>query len=1144
MKKFQSSAALINQLKKILRRQRLVLFSAGVVAVAAALVAAWILLSMLASLMVLPVWFKLPLLVTVGLATIYLFGRYALTRLFNGDVDSVALALEEKNSSLKGRLIAAIQFSRMKSSGGFSSDLIAVTEQQALSEAAGLEFGEVISFNPLLRTARMLALSLALAVGLLFVAPGFFGYAFEVFSHPTTRIAPAIAYSLSANPGSTEWVKYRDIEIGGVLIGERFPEKAFIHHRLAGGNWQKTEIELTTLIHTIVADGDSVAFGIRLRQINRSFDYFVEAGDLETDVQKIDVVDRPRVMGIKLSVFYPEYTDLSPVTIDENNGSFSALVGSRFNMKLETNLPIEKAEIIFGDGTRTSLSVTGQSAEIARRVERSESYHFELTDHLGEKNPDPIEYYITAVPDEYPSVDVIRPGFDVNLNDEMILPLLIRIFDDYGFSSLVMKYSVVSQGRASAENVAVLHYSDRIKTEGDVEFNWDMDRLNLFPGDYVTYFFEVADNDNISGPKISQSRKYIARLPSLDEIISQIDQESTERVDKNEEMVRSAKELVQRLKNAARKLDSQNQKSRSGDWPQQKELESIAQKNEELVEQIDELTAKMDQSIEKMKDDALMSREVIAKLEEIRKLFEEVATPEMREAQKKLMEALEQMDRETMKEAMKDFQMTQEELLERLERTLALLKKMKVQEKMEAMIRRIEELVERQSQSNEQTESAKKDQLPALSPAEDDIKKSLEQLQKEVGDLNDLVKEAGLQDNPETQKFSEALEKSDAAQNMDQMSQNLKKSQKEGASKEGKKAMAKLLDMLDQMQQANMAMKQSDQKMTEQAMRRAINQTNQLSQSEEELIRQAQAMNPRSVAVRDVAAAQQDLAKACQGLSQTISKLGAASPFVAAELQSLVNKALQNMEMATKEFDSRNGHSATGKQRQAMVDLNKASTRLMESLDALKDCDNASNCPDGTSQLESMCKKQNKLNQETQGMCDNPGSYGQGQPMRPSDKMGEDGFKRLAGEQGAIRKSLQQLEAEFGGSRQILGRLSDIAVEMKKIEEDLANGEVGPETTERQLRVYSRMLEASRSLQRKDFSEQRRANSATEQTVFIPPALMQDLLNDDIKLEDRLRSFLGKGYPPQYEEQIKAYFKALLKTQGERSLPEPLAPIN
>ena len=105
---------------------------------------------------------------------------------------------------------------------------------------------------------------------------------------------------------------------------------------------------------------------------------------------------------------------------------------------------------------------------------------------------------------------------------------------------------------------------------------------------------------------------------------------------------------------------------------------------------------------------------------------------------------------------------------------------------------------------------------------------------------------------------------------------------------------------------------------------------------------------------------------------------------------------------------------------------------------------------------------------------------------------------------------------------------------MEAVEEAMLSGEVGPETLERQLKIHSRMLEATRSLQRKDFTERRRAASATSQPVLVPPSLPASLLDDRVKLEDRLRRFMSDNYPPQYVEQIKAYFRALLKAEAER----------
>jgi hypothetical protein len=1126
MAEIRSSSVLFKKLKQVLFKQRVVLFCAGLLTTATVVVLTAIGLSFLANIMVLPVWFKATLLLLSGALTLFFFGRLAVARLFADNIESVAVRLEGKYLDLKGRLIAAIQFARMQATPGYSAELMALTEKQALQKAGLVNFNEVLTFYPVVKTGRLFMLAGALAVALVIALPGVFNYSFEVYSNPTTEVAPPLGYKVVPIPGSTEWVKYHDIDIGAAVFGDRIPKEATIYHRLVGGNWQRSDVDLKTRDHYASAAGDSVTFAITLRQINRSFDYYVEVGRVKTEVQKVDVVDRPRVTGIKLSIFYPSYTELPPTVIDENNGSFSALIGSRVNMELETNLPVQQAELVFADTSRTPLKVAGKAAETSLLVDKSRSYHIRVVDHLGEQNPDPIEYYITAIPDEYPSIDVLRPGYDVNLNDEMTLPLKVRIFDDFGFSSLVLKFTVVSHGRSSEEHVAVLHFSDRIKTEGDVELNWDMEQFNLYPGDYVQYHFEVADNDKISGPKVTSSRQYIARLPSLDEIIAETEAESSQRITRTEELYREGKELSDRLKNIARKIQAQSNETKQADWQHQEELGSIADKNMELVSQIEKMAQQMEQSLDKLSQNAMLSREILEKLAEIQKLFEEVATPQMKEAQRKLMEALQKMDRNELQKAMNDFQMSQEELLERLERTLALLKRMQLEQKMEAMIRKTEQLVEGQRDMNQKTDSAQQEGLSQLAKPEDELRNALEDLKREVADLKALAEEAKMNTSPEVQRFSESVEKTDADRNMSNMSQALTSMQKNQASSEGKSAHAKLSEMLDQMQQQLLALQQGSDDEVLKAMRMALDDANYLSHQQEDLELQAATIDPVSTMLREMATAQQDLISACSGLKNRISELGKESPFVASELQSLVGSAVQNMELATEGFAERKGAQSMRCQHEAMVDLNKASIRLMESCNQQSQCKKGGSCNKGMAQLESLCNKQNQLNQQTK-QCNNPGMNFDGNQMQFRQTLG-----RLAGEQGSIRKSLEELNAEFGDSRQILGRLDDIAREMKEVEEALANGEVGDQTTQRQLQIYSRMLQATRSLQRKDFSEQRKATTATEQPYYVPPALPAEILNDRINFEDRLQQFLGDNYPSQYEEQIKAYFKALLQNES------------
>ncbi|MEA3296761.1 MAG: DUF4175 family protein, partial [candidate division Zixibacteria bacterium] len=1126
----ESRTNLINRLRLTLLKQRLVLFGSGLATTTAAVTVIWIVLSLLAGLVVLPVAFKIAMLSLTAASMLILFIRVAMVRLFTGSVDGIVVNLEKKHSNLKGRLIAAIQFANMRETPGYSTDLIALTEKQALEKASGIRLGDAISFNSLFRAARFLIVTTIVALTILVLSPGLFSYSYEVYSHPATEIAPPLGYRLIPFPGSVEWIKYRDIEIGAVITGDMFPETATIWHRLVGGSWQKTKVDLESMHRTGLVGEDSLTVVNKLRQINRSIDYYVEAGRLKTEIQKIDVVDRPRVNGIKLSIFYPEYTGLSPTVIDENNGSFSAVVGSRVNLEVTTNLPVEMAELVFFDSSSTRLEVTDKTAGTSLRIDSSRTYYVRLIDHLGEENPDPIEYYMTAIPDEYPSIEVLRPGFNVNLGEEMLLPLKVRIFDDFGFSSLVLKYTVYSQGQLSEEHVAVLHFSDRIKTEGEVEFNWDLDALDLYPGDYVTYHFEVADNDLISGPKTTSSRQFVARFPSLEEIIAETEGESAQRVQRTENLLKTGRKITERMKNISRKLQAQQKSTLGADWQNKKELSGLTEKNADLLKNIEKTAEKMEKSIDKMSENSLMSRQIMEKMTQIQKLFEEVATEEMKEAQRKLMEALKNMNREELEKAVKNAQMSLEELLERLERTLSLLKKMELEQKMEAMIRRVEELVKKQEAVNQETDTTAKDNLPALGSSENEIKSSLQSLKKDVENLKQRALEAEMDQSSEVQKFSEALEKTDADQDMGKMEQALNMKQQAEAMEKGKTALSKLLEMLDNMQQQLASMQGGDQSEAEKAMRMALEDANYLSRNQEKLREEAAKIRSQSVMLHDVATAQQDLSNACNGLTNRISKLGKQSPFVAAGLRALVNQATRHMNLAIEGFSSRKGYQAVREQREAMVNLNLAAQLLMESLEQQSQCKKGGSCDKKLNKLQSLCNKQNKLNKECKSQCNKPGSK-----ANPRfNKEGRMALERLAGQQEAIRKSVQDLNREFGSSRQILGRLDAITEEMKKVEEELTSGEIGPETTERQLKIYSRLLQASRSLQRRDFTEQRKATTAVSDRFHVPSPLSSGFFDDDgVKLEDKLRKFLSDEYPPQYEEQIKAYFKALLQLESE-----------
>ncbi len=1128
MRGFERIAGLKKRIKNTLIKERLIFFTAGLFGSIAGIVLIWVALSFLAGIMILPVWLKILLLAISSVSILYLFWNLALARLLAGSAEKTALKLERKFPDLKGRLIAALQFSAMdeSKSAGYSDDLMFATLLQAEEKSNGLNFNEVVSAYPFWRNLRNMGITAVLALVLLFVFPGLFSYSYEVYSKPTELVTPPLGFTLIPYPGETIAVKYRDISIGAILKGDRHPDKAAIFYRFSDGNWQKTDITLPKAKHFGPSQSDSIMISTTIKQAKRPFDYYVRAGRITTAVSHIDVVDRPRVTGIKTSLFYPEYTGLAPSVIDENDGNISAVTGTRANIRIETNLPSAKAEMIFDDSSRTPFEINGLTAEQSLRIDKNRNYVIHLLDKQGEVNPDPIEYNITAVPDEYPAIEVLRPGQDINLTDNMTVPLLLRISDDYGFSSLVLKYTVVHQGDKGDEKVAVLHFSDKIKTQGEINFSWDVEPLNLEPSDYIQYHFELADNDRISGPKITASRQYIARLPSLDEIIAQSDREQNENIDQAEDYLKSQKDLADRLQKISRKLEQEQNSGGNSKvaWQHQREMEEVAKNQENLENKIQESAQKMNEMIDRMQENRTTSREVLEKLAEIQKLYEEVATPEMREARLKLMEALKNMDPKKIQEALKNFQMSQEELMQRLDRTIALLKKMKIENKVNALTDMAKEIAANQDKMNKSTSDSKKEQLPTLAPEEKKVRDQLDELKKQTAELRQMLKETNYNKAQDADQFCKAVEQNDAGENMNNMTQSLSQKEQEPALDQGKKALSKLLSMLNQLQQGQASMcKGGDNEMAAK-MRQAIDDINYLSNDQKGIIDQSGNMNAESEVLRDLAARQQTLKESVTGLAREIQEMGKESPFVAAELNNLVRSAMGNMDLSVDRLSDRRGLESKTFQQEALFNLNRAAVRMLDALEQQSNCNKGGQCDKPTQKLNSLCDKQNMLNQQTQSQCNNP------KDISPSNK---EAMARLASEQDAIRKSLSDLEKEFGNSREVLGRLDAISDEMKKIVDELSSGEAGEPTLERQLQVYSRMLDASKTLQRKDFTDQRKAEVGKDITRNSPSALSGEQQQGGSNMEDKLRQFMNENYPSEYEQHIKAYFKALMENSGE-----------
>jgi hypothetical protein len=173
------------------------------------------------------------------------------------------------------------------------------------------------------------------------------------------------------------------------------------------------------------------------------------------------------------------------------------------------------------------------------------------------------------------------------------------------------------------------------------------------------------------------------------------------------------------------------------------------------------------------------------------------------------------------------------------------------------------------------------------------------------------------------------------------------------------------------------------------------------------------------------------------------------------EMGKAIGDAMNQMNEAMKSLEQRNGSSAASLQEGAMGSLNEAAQQVQASMSAMMQ---------GGGQgmgMGALMQRMQGLTSMQQGINRGTRHLG-GMSQREAAELG-----RLAGEQGAVRKSLEQLAREAsqsGDMSKLLGDLNSIAQEMREVQTDLAQGNIRNETLRKQERILSRMLDSQRSM--------------------------------------------------------------------------------
>jgi len=136
-------------------------------------------------------------------------------------------------------------------------------------------------------------------------------------------------------------------------------------------------------------------------------------------------------------------------------------------------------------------------------------------------------------------------------------------------------------------------------------------------------------------------------------------------------------------------------------------------------------------------------------------------------------------------------------------------------------------------------------------------------------------------------------------------------------------------------------------------------------------------------------------------------------------------------------------------------------------------------------------------------------------------------MRRLADEQRRIREQLNEVRRDDEAKKSLLGRLDEAQKQMEQVEESIRQGDIGDDIEQKQTQILSRLLDAQRSIHRRDFDPEREARHGEDIARPSPTALNKDLFRENDRLRQDLLKADADRVPSQYRTLIEAYLRAL-----------------
>ncbi|HNZ44875.1 MAG TPA: hypothetical protein PK707_02215 [Candidatus Syntrophosphaera thermopropionivorans] len=862
-----------------------------------------------------------------------------------------------------------------------------------------------------------------------------------------------------------------------------------LHHRLFyrwDENWR--ELGLNNYSYTFPS-------------LEYTLEYYVQNEVAKSPVYRVECLDEPFVKSWVIDYHYPAYTGLGNVRDTLSYGNIEAFKHTEVILSISTNIPINKAIMHFSDGTtQTMQQVDANDFTTRLKVLSPKTWYLELNDILG-RSSEPEEKTISIIPDNPPEIRILYPAQDVMLDQSLQLPLIISASDDFGLKNLSLHYQVNERPAQSIILQSVIN--TKLFT---TDYHFDMNNLNLLPGDNVTYWAEVYDNS--PDHQSAQTPKYKARFPSMEEIYKEIERLQNKQTQDLQSTLKEAHNLEKDFEKKRLELMKQDKIS----WEDAKQLEKMLNTQEKLTEQVENIAQDYQQLIDKLKANEALSAETLQKMQRIQELMQEINTDELREAMSKVNEALRNLKPEDLRKAMENLKFSMEDFNKKIDQTLQLLESIKKEQALDKALQISKEMEKMQSalmdktqdptQSNEQLAREQKniaDKLENLKEAMEQANQLLDPSKdKQIKqDLNDLLQE---------------MNNGQLSQNLQQSQQQLQQNQRSAASQSQSQALEKMRQFTKRLSDMKNAMSGSSQQEVVNAMQKAIRELLIFSKQHESL-KARYSQDPYLIIP--------DLIAEYEGMQMSLNKLFSI-PQVTMFIPPKFYMDLSDTDRSFKEIFNSVNQMQYYQIPQQLENIQKGLNLMV--YDLMQTLNNPSAGMGGGSGMQSLLQMLEQMGQEQMAM-NMLAEQLMMQLQQQGGRMGaamQQQIQKLAAEEERLAENLKRALQNNPEAQKQGNAIQQIIDEVEAVSRQLKNNQLTPEVLQSQERILSRLLDAQRSINKREFSEKRKGETANPEIKQQAVETDYETLRRKAMLDDTYRLF-----PPAYQQVILKYLKLL-----------------